>query len=656
MTASLRPGIRFNEGFVQLYSEFRDSERGHKLLHLSGIAKEQLDMANMTQKYFEFHTGDMSVDANANIGNNKSPNNFASESVKGVSKLNAFHLLWSRLAESFGDERASELIGKIWRGYYYFHDLTGHGITSPYCFAASTMPLVFNGRPYGQLHSLPPKRANSFMSQAIEFTMDLSQEFMGAVALGDLLVNLAMFCQNDGVDLDSDIGKSFVENQIQKFVHVVNNSFRISAQSPFTNVSLFDRPQLRALFAEYEYPWGARAVDHVEYIMKVQELFMSFMSKKDPTSNMPYRFPIATVNMTLDENKKVLDEEFKRLICTYNTEGVFNVYVTEGVGKVASCCRLLSDVRQMKERQRADVWGNGGLNIGSTRVVTINLARLAFESEGPMEFKSQLKRALTDVKDLLLTHRELLSSLVEKGYLKFFKPLDWISMDMLFSTVGLVGLYEALALFGDSYVLPQKRGVKKAEELLKYIDQVVTKMSEESGVALNVEQIPAEQAAITLASADKLFYPKSPFDVYSNQSIPLWVDVDLVTRARVDGQLTKCYSGGGISHLNVGSRLTPEQMEGVLDFAVSCGLDHLALNGVFNRCAEGHTTFGKVDVCPKCGKAIVHRVTRIVGYMTPVEDWTLLRREWEFPRRVWHDPSEAGFQEAAKEVVSMSGE
>ncbi len=633
-SASIRPSMRFSPGFTQLYQEYCDSSRGQKLLKLAGISRAQLDVPTMIQDYFSQHTGDMSVDPNANVGNSKCPNNFSTEVVKGVSKLAAFHLLWSRLSEEFDEETASELISKIWKGYYYFHDLSGHGVTAPYCFAASTLPLVFNGRPYGQLVSIPPKRASSFISQAIEYTMDLSQEFMGAVALGDLLVNLSMFCQKDGIDPDKPEGLKFIRNELQKLVHVVNNKFRTGAQSPFTNISVFDKPQIEGLFKEYEFPDGSKAVNFIPYIMKVQEIFLDFMAKKDPSSGLPYRFPIVTVNITTHDHK-VLDPDFLNMVCKYNTEGLFNCYITEGVGKVASCCRLLNDVKRIRERQRSDVFGNGGFNIGSTRVVTINLARLAFESGGPVEFKALLKRAVDETTLLLMIHRKILADLIEAGYLKFFKPLNWISLDMLFSTIGLVGLYEALEQFGEDYKLPSKKGVKKAQELLQFVDSLALKKSEELNVPFNVEQVPAEQASVTLAKADKIFFPTSGYEMYSNQSIPLWVDVDLITRAQVDGALSKSYSGGCISHLNLGSSVTPEQMKSMIEFAIQTGLDHFALNMVFCRCEQGHTFIGQASVCPKCGGKIVVKETRVVGYMVPVSDWAEARREWEFPKRAW---------------------
>lgn len=61
-----------------------------------------------------------------------------------------------------------------------------------------------------------------------------------------------------------------VISDFQKFVHIVNNKFRVSSQSPFTNISLFDRPNLEKVFEHYTYPDGSK-VD-IEYVIKLEKI------------------------------------------------------------------------------------------------------------------------------------------------------------------------------------------------------------------------------------------------------------------------------------------------------------------------------------------------------------------------------------------------
>lgn len=632
--------VTFGDGFTELYEEYNSSESGRELLKLSGISQNHLDTAKMIETYFAEGVGAVTVDANANVGNSKCPNNLAAEMTKGQSKFAAYHIMWTKLADQYGVDTANELIRSIWDGKIYFHDMTGAGITAPYCFAASTLNLMFEGRPYGQLQSKPPKRTDSFVAQAIEYTMDLSQDFMGAIALGDFIVNYAVLLHRECDGNLTDEIKKRVENDFQKFVHVVNHKYRTGSQSPFVNISIFDRPQIEGLFKNYKYPFEASVTDIIEYVMEVQGVFMEFMAKKDPISGLPYRFPVCTLNITTSGDE-VIDTSFLEQVCRVNTEGVFNVFVTEGVGKVASCCRLLNNLNEFEGR--VDVWGNGGLNIGSTRVCTLNLARVAMDAKMTLDqdemntFLSILRERVQDTVRLLYTHRMFLKEVIGSGYLKFFKPLGWIDLDsMLFSTVGVLGLYEAVEILAPDTLIPSDEGVTLAEQILLFIDEEVKRLGKDSGVPYNVEQIPAEQAAITMASQDKVFYGASPYLMYANQSLPLWIDADIVTRGVVDGRLNKCYSGGGISHLNIGSEITPTQVKAVIQFAIRTGMDHFALNPIFSKCENGCVTLGSGDTCPECTGSIVERETRIVGYFVPISDWSSLRKNWDFPQRKWN--------------------
>jgi len=38
-----------------------------------------------------------------------------------------------------------------------------------------------------------------------------------------------------------------------------------------------------------------------------------------------------------------------------------------------------------------------------------------------------------------------------------------------------------------------------------------------------------------------------------------------------------------------------------------------------------------------CGKPIIEKFTRVVGYLTPVNNWVKERREYEFPLRKFEE-------------------
>ena len=94
-------------------------------------------------------------------------------------------------------------------------------------------------------------------------------------------------------------------------------------------------------------------------------------------------------------------------------------------------------------------------------------------------------------------------------------------------------------------------------------------------------------------------------------------------------------SGGGICHLNIAEKINdPDAMKKLIEYAVSQGVTHLAVNYGFGICENGHTTIsGTSDICPVCKGKIVDWVTRIVGYFVHTTSWNTVRRDWEFPRR-----------------------
>ncbi len=616
----MKINLTFEPEFDALYEEALTEFP--RLLDIDGISPRKVDVGQMSHDYFTNRLADTSVDQNANANEERSANNYQAEIVKGALKLEGYYLLWRYAKKRFDVDYANRLIKAIWLGDLYFHDASGHGIQIPYCWAYSTDKLMIEGRPYGQLQSLPPKRADSFIAQVIECTMDLSQEFAGAISPSDMLVNYSYYAKKDGLT------NYEILNDLQKFVHVANNKFRISSQSPFTNISLFDRPNLEKVFGNTIFPDGSRP--DFDYIMRIQKLFGEWFAKGDPATGLPYRFPIVTVNLSVNKEREIWDKDFLGWVSATNIEkGCFNIYINEG-NKIATCCRLSNDFTQA----RADSFGNGGLNIGSHRVVTINLPRIAMLAErDKLNFFYRLESKLNEARDLLLVHREeILERRIKSGFLKFFNPLKWFNLDMMFSTIGIIGVYEMCHYMG--LPIETEEGQQFAERVLKYIEQYAQETSKETGYSFNVEEIPGESTAPALAKKDAILCGNT-IPLYSNQYLPLTADVDAITRIKLTGRFMKYLSGGGILHLNIQEKITnPAKMKRLIELAVKEGVEHFAINYGFGICENGHTpAVGAGKVCPLCGGKVTDWFTRIIGYFTKISSWNDTRRNVEFPNR-----------------------
>jgi len=326
----------FPQKFCDLYNEYRDDPLKLEMLNVEGIAPDNMDIPVQSKKFFKNRVADVSIDANANANSddvdNKNPSSYTSELEKGMFKLQGYYLMWRELEKEHGSERASELMRRVWDGDLYIHDASGAMIQTYYCYAFSTQKIMYEGRPWGQLHSVPPKRADSFMAEVSESVMDMSQQQAGAVAITDIIVNLAYYAKKE------NLSDKKVLNELQKFIHIMNNKFRISFQSVFCNISLFDRNNLRVLFDGYTYP-DFTPVD-VEYVMHLQSVFLDFFSKGDPSTGLPYRFPVVTATYLNDaDHGYPLDDDFLKDLCKATFKnGATNIYISNDMGKIASCC------------------------------------------------------------------------------------------------------------------------------------------------------------------------------------------------------------------------------------------------------------------------------------------------------------------------------
>lgn len=300
-----------------------------------------------------------------------------------------------------------------------------------------------------------------------------------------------------------------------------------------------------------------------------------------------------------------------------------------------NCCRLRSDSAKMK--QFFNSLGSGGLKIGSHRVCTINLPRIAHESSDLEDFIVRLIEKMELSQDILRTHRETLQDEIDAGLLPLY-TVGMMDLKTQFSTVGIIGFYEALDMLGYDLADGSDRSIEAARKVIQVMNKVNDDQSFEDGFMYNLEQIPGEAAAVKLAQKDHVaFGDEMDYDMYSNQFIPLVKQVPLATRIRVQGEFDQSMSGGSILHINLAEKVQSlDVLETLLEFAIDEGVVYFAPNYNVQECSEGHTSVGKNDHCPKCGSDIVENYTRVVGFYTPVSSWKSERQhEIDYESRVF---------------------
>ncbi|MFC1841735.1 anaerobic ribonucleoside-triphosphate reductase [Candidatus Dependentiae bacterium] len=616
----LRCFSAFSESFKKLYSRMNK-----EILKLEGISHEQLDVSLLSDRYFKESVLDMTVDDNANLGQDaRSYGNYFSEMTKSHLKIIGYHDIYAILKENHGQQMADKILESVWSGDLYIHDSTSLQI--PYCWAMSVDFLLQKGNYWGQLRSNPPKRAKSFMDQVKEVTIEMAQEIAGAVAIGDLIVCYSYFIKKSNVNIHDAGVRKYIENEFQSLVHTLNKKLRSSHQSPFTNISIFDKPNLEYLFKDHIFPDGT--LPDFDLIWEIQKIFCDWFHKGDPATGIPYRFPVVTLNLRLDDQGNIIDKQALEYYSEINLgKACFNIYISSG-NKVASCCRLTNDF----DLAGTDSFGNGGVSLGSHRVVTINLARLGKIATSYNHLLALLHEQLDMATKTLLAHRTLLKKRVDANFLPFIQR-GIISLERLFSTFGVNGVCECLEQMG--YSILTSSGQELAKSLLEEIKKYAAECTKKYGCMFNIEQVPAESLAVKLAKKDKLLHGMD-YEIYSNQFVPLWADCDIASRIGIDGSFSKVLTGGGISHLNVGEKLThKDQMKKLIEYSIKVGCEHFAINYNFCKCKNDHTTIaGPSLVCPLCSAPIIGQYTRVVGYITPVTSWNRGRQK-EHAKRVF---------------------
>lgn len=623
------------------------------LLATHGMDIDNFDIIKNIDKAISSRINDISIDDNANK-HEKSVSSTMAEVLAPYEKAAGYDYLYRMMVHMYGKKESKRLSAELYDYSLGLSDATKTLV--PYCFAIDASKIVTLGRPFGQLHSKPPKRLDSYISCLCETIHQLSSHLAGAIAISTFFLDVShMLIYKEEITLkdlkENQNTRKKIENELQKFVHSVNHLSRASRESPFTNISIFDKPRLLTLLSHEHMGWYFDGViDYnknnevdkentaytVEYIMEVQRIFMNFFDKGDPLSgDAPYRFPIVTTNITKTTDKdgkcSIVDNAFVDEMCNREIDK-YNIFCSEGT-KIASCCRLINDTEMMNVAAQANSFGGGAsISIGSHRVVTINLNRIALESNSMASVYALLDDRIKAAGMILKAHKECMIKLTDAGVQPFIKN-GWLPLNRMFSTFGILGIVEC------EKTMMSKIRIRKTiiPSILEHINQRVADISKKLGILGNIEQIPAESMAHRFAAIDQMIFgeDKVPYQLYSNQFVPLWEECSIWDRLKIDGKYNKLITGGGIVHAQVGEKVTPQQAKQIIAFAVENGCEHFALNMIYSKCEQEHVSRGKHGTCPVCGAKIVDYITRVVGFFTKVSSWGPIRRDWEFQRRTF---------------------
>lgn len=287
--------------------------------------------------------------------------------------------------------------------------------------------------------------------------------------------------------------------------------------------------------------------------------------------------------------------------------------------------------------------GGTALKVGSVKVNTINLARLALENKTEEKYLDALENLVELNLMALDCVRDIIKRNVDKGLLKNF-TYGLIDFESLYNTVGFIGIYETMKTF--KYIEKDELGntyyTDKAEKFGKKIFEVIHRVKDAFASTVdyqvNCEQIPGETAAAKLMKKDLFFYPRktvTDLPLYGNQFIPLGIKTTLQERIRIASIFDNFCNGGSILHANIEAPFANfEQAWNMLNYVADQGVTYFAFNTKIQACKHNHAFFGKT--CPICGEGVATEYSRIVGFYTPVATYSKERKA-EYKMREWED-------------------
>jgi ribonucleoside-triphosphate reductase len=570
-------------------------------------------------------------DANANVENKNMATLIGELPKSNFIRLNR-RLLTDRLKEMYGKEVADKYIDMLNNHFIYKNDETS---LANYCASITMYPWLIGGTASIGGNSQKPANLKSFCGGFINMVFMVSSMLSGACATPEFLMYLNYFIGLEygedyyrNVDKIVDLSKKqrtldkIITDCFEQIVYSINQPTGArNFQAVFWNISYYDRYYFESLFGEFRFPDGSRPDwDSLNWL---QKRFMKWFNGERTRAVLT--FPVETMAL-LTENGDAKDSEYADFTAEMYAEGhSFFTYMSDNADSLSSCCRLRNEIR---DNGFSYTLGAGGVSTGSKSVLTINLNRcIQKAAKQGIHYIFFLEELIDLAHKAQLAYNENLKYMLEKGMLPLFDA-GYINMSRQYLTIGVNGLVEAAEFLGieinDNPAYADFVG--KTLELV----EIYNKKYRTKDVMFNCEMIPAENVGVKHAKWDREAGYKVPRDCYNSYFyIVEDTSLNVVDKFRLHGRkYIEHLTGGSALHLNLDEHLSKEQYRQLLRVATDEGCNYFTFNipnTVCNDC--GHIDKRNLKACPKCQSKNLDYLTRIIGYMKRISNFSYPRQQ-----------------------------
>lgn len=623
----------------------------------SRFIKERIDYMNQYSLSTDNAASSSETDANANV-TVKNVANLEGEVYKVTNRIiqrqrmkDELNLLFPEIAKQYEADLNHHIV--------YTHDEASTPVLKQYCMAVSLYPLMTEG--VGNIDGVTPSEPNdlqSFSGQITNLIFLLSAQCKGAVAVGEYFIALNYYVVKefgpkwyDKLDCEATTPHCLIRRTVKdhilkafkQFVWGVNQpAGNRSYQSPFTNISYYDKTYFESLFGEFYYPDGTRpewkAVD------TLQRMFMKWFNQV--RLKQVLTFPVETFAM-VHNNHDIIDQEYKNLCAEMYAEGhSFFTYISDSADSLASCCRLRNE---LAENTFSPTSGLTGVMTGSCNVITLNINRIVQDwvLQHPFEGHSLVKGQPLQTNPLNCVHLEqdfvqYLTTILQRVY-KYhiaYKTMlydmedkrmfassngGYIYINKLYSTIGINGLNEAARFLGLT--------VGNNPEYIQFLQLVLGTIKEQNKLhsihdkkrpfLFNSEVVPAEGLGGKNYRWDKQdgYWVPDDENLYNSYFYDAHDNTSVLDKFVLHGHQTYQYTdGGSAAHVNLEDHLSKSQYLKLIDFAVANGTNYFTFNIPNSKCEDcGKIIKKPIDICPCCGSHHITQYTRVIGYLRPIK-------------------------------------
>ncbi|MDR1681629.1 MAG: anaerobic ribonucleoside-triphosphate reductase [Prevotellaceae bacterium] len=570
-------------------------------------------------------------DANANVENKNVATLIGELPKSNFIRLNR-RLLTDRLKEMYGRELADKYLELLNNHYIYKNDETS---LSNYCASITMYPWLTKGTiPVGG-NSTAPTNLKSFCGGFVNMVFMVSSMLSGACATPEFLMYLNYFIALEyGQDYhrkaDTVVDLSTKQRTIDKIVTDCFEQIVYSINQPtgarnyqavFWNISYYDRFYFESLFGEFRFPDGS-APDW-ESLNWLQKRFMKWFNRERTRAVLT--FPVETMAL-LTGNGDAKDPEYADFTAEMYAEGhSFFTYMSDNADSLSSCCRLRNEIQ---DNGFSYTLGAGGVSTGSKSVLTINLNRCIQQAARKgIHYLFFLEDIVELAHKVQLAYNENLKDMQAKGMLPLFDA-GYINLRRQYLTIGINGLVEAAEFLGIE-ITDNPAYAEFVNAVLGLIEGY-NKKYRTPEVMFNCEMIPAENVGVKHAKWDREAGYKVPRDCYNSYFYAVEdPTLNIIDRFRLHGRkYIARLTGGSALHLNLEEHLNREQYRHLLRVATQEGCNYFTFNipnTVCNDC--GHIDKRKLKACPACRSENLDYLTRIIGYMKRISNFSYPRQQ-----------------------------